>query len=64
MASFTFVYGVECQVKAKSESEALAKMVSLQTEEACPCGKSDCDCIDEGSIGIWQESVIENKAKF
>jgi hypothetical protein len=64
MASFKFIYGVECWVEAKSESEALAKMVSLQTEEDCPCGKADCDCVFEGTIGIWQESVLESKASF
>ena len=64
MAVFTFVYGVECQVQANSQEEALAKMVALQKEEDCLCKESDCDCIYEGCIGIWEESVLQNGAKF
>lgn len=64
MATFTFVYGVKCEVQADSESEALSKMISLQSEEECPCKKSDCFCIHEGDIGIWQESLLDIKANF
>ena len=64
MESFTFVYGVKCEVQANSVSEALSKMVALQEQEDCPCRESDCDCIAEGNIGIWQEAFLQNGVEF
>ena len=54
--SFIFLAGSKFEVTAISEQEAWNKFGAYQSEEPCPCGVDDCDCVSEMEADTWMEN--------
>lgn len=53
MATFSILTGEKYSVQAESSEEAIDKLSAHINGRECPCGNSDCECVEPNEIDTW-----------